>query len=96
MPRARERLARLTDVERGPVVSFSFDGELITSFAGETVAAALLAADRRVLRQTARTGAPRGLFCGMGVCFDCVVRVDGESLRACMVPVREGMVVTSR
>jgi aerobic-type carbon monoxide dehydrogenase small subunit (CoxS/CutS family) len=58
---------------------------------GQTVAAALLASGRRVLRRTA-TGAPRGVFCGMGVCFDCLVTVDGQAdRRACITPARPGM-----
>lgn len=44
------------------------------------------------LRITPRSGEPRGLFCGMGVCFDCLVRVDGRpGVRACLEPVRDGM-----
>ena len=43
------------------------------------------------------TGAPRGIFCGMGVCFDCLVTVDGlAEQRACMTPVRRGMRVQTR
>jgi predicted molibdopterin-dependent oxidoreductase YjgC len=78
-------------VRRGRPVSIEVDGEPIQTFEGETIATALLAAGRRVLRHT-QEGTPRGLFCGMGVCFDCVVEVDGESsVRSCMTPVRPGM-----
>ena len=52
---------------------------------------------RRTLRATAVTGEPRGVFCGMGVCFDCLVVIDGESSRrACMTFVAEGMRVESQ
>ena len=84
-------------VERGRPLSFFFDGERIGAFEGETIAAALLAAGRRVLRTTAGTGTARGVFCGMGVCFDCLVVIDGEpSRRACMIFVREGMRVETQ
>jgi aerobic-type carbon monoxide dehydrogenase small subunit (CoxS/CutS family) len=70
------------------------DGEPVQAFAGETVAAVLLALGRRTFRHTDRTGAPRGLFCGMGLCFDCLVTVDGQpNVRACLTPVRAGMAI---
>ena len=58
-----------------------------------SVAAALLSSlGTARLRQTARTGEPRGMFCGMGVCFDCLVTIDGRpNVRACMARVRQGM-----
>lgn len=72
-------------------IQATFDGELIEAPAGASIAAALLAADRIAWRTT-RDGAQRGLFCGIGVCFDCLVEVDGESgQRACMIPLRAGM-----
>jgi aerobic-type carbon monoxide dehydrogenase small subunit (CoxS/CutS family) len=61
------------------------------------VAAALLAAGKRSLRVTPRRGEPRGLFCGMGVCFDCLVEVDGRpSVRACRTTVKAGMRVETQ
>jgi predicted molibdopterin-dependent oxidoreductase YjgC len=84
-------------VERGRRLSFFFDGEAIAAFAGETVAAALFAAGRRTLRITAVGGTPRGFFCGMGVCFDCLVIIDGEpSRRACLTFATEGMRVETQ
>ena len=69
------------------------DGRAITVHPGQTVAAVLLAAGLRVWRRTP-SGAPRGIFCGMGVCFDCLVMVDGlADQRACVTPVRPGMQV---
>jgi len=80
----------------GPSVRLTFDGSELQAVAGQTVAAAVLAAGRRVLRFTSRRGEPRGLFCGMGVCFDCLVCVNGRpNLRACQAPVVEGMRVES-
>jgi hypothetical protein len=84
-------------VERGRPLSFFFDGEPIAAFEGETVAAALLAAGRRTLRITPVAGATRGVFCGMGVCFDCLVVIDGEpSRRACVTFAREGLRVETQ
>jgi predicted molibdopterin-dependent oxidoreductase YjgC len=79
------------------MVRFTFDGEELHAVEGQTVAAALLAAGRRVWRYTGRRGEPRGLFCGMGVCFDCLVRIDGRpNLRACQTVVAEGMRVETQ
>lgn len=78
-----------------PLVSFTFDGEEIAGYEGETIAASLAAAGRAKLG-TRRDGAPRGLFCGMGVCQECIVTVDGApGHRACMTSLTRGMNVTS-
>jgi D-hydroxyproline dehydrogenase subunit gamma len=72
----------------------SLDGETVAASPGDSVATVLVLAGRTVLRRTARSAAPRGLYCGMGVCFDCLVTIDGEPNRqACLVPAREGMVI---
>ena len=89
---------RLGDgVHRGAAVRLSVDGREIVAYAGESVATALLASGIRVVRETGREQAPRGLFCGMGVCFECLVSIDGRpNLRACMTPVADGMRVVTR
>ncbi|WP_022873900.1 (2Fe-2S)-binding protein [Nesterenkonia alba] len=76
-------------------VTVTVDGEEITTEAGRTVAAALmLAAQRPAWRRTRFDHDRRGLFCGIGVCFDCLVTVNGEpALRACLIPAEEGMVI---
>ncbi|MBL3687471.1 (2Fe-2S)-binding protein [Leucobacter zeae] len=72
-------------------VSAAFEGAPLEAPAGASVAAALISTGRTSWRDS-REGAPRGLFCGIGVCFDCIVEIDGESgQRACMVPLRDGM-----
>jgi predicted molibdopterin-dependent oxidoreductase YjgC len=81
----------------GRTVRFWLDGQEWTAREGQSVAAALLAAGRRAFRQTARRGEPRGLFCGMGLCFDCVMQIDGRpNVRACQTPVRDGLRVTTQ
>jgi len=93
MTRAR-RLPLDAALERGPEVSFTLDGRPVTAYAGETVAAVLFA-EGEVETRTTVGGAPRGVFCGMGVCFDCLVVVDGvPNTRACMTWVRDGMEVS--
>jgi predicted molibdopterin-dependent oxidoreductase YjgC len=72
---------------------FTFDDEPIAARAGMSLAAALLAAGVRVLGRNPVDGSPRGIFCAMGVCQECVVVVDGARVEACRTVVREGMVV---
>lgn len=76
-------------------ISLTVDGRQVWAPVGRTVAAVLMLETERISwRQTRGGEAPRGLFCGIGVCFDCLVHVDGlTSMRACLVPAREGMVV---
>jgi D-hydroxyproline dehydrogenase subunit gamma len=78
-------------VARGPALTISLDGRAVTAFEGETVAAVLFA-EGIVATRTTVTGEPRGVFCGMGACFDCLVIVDGlPNTRACMTAVTAGM-----
>lgn len=83
-------------VERGEPVSIVVDGDTVQAYRGETIAAAMLAAGRRVMRYTSRGHVPRGLFCAMGVCFECVVTIEGSGrARSCMTPVESGMRVST-
>lgn len=85
---------RRIDVGERPVVKIYFEGQLIEAREGDSVAAALLADGVKTLRDTPVSASPRGPFCMMGVCFDCLVEIDGTPNRqACMIPVRDGMVV---
>lgn len=73
-------------------VSFSFEGRLVVANEGDTVAAALLAAGISELRDSPVSGQPRAPYCMMGVCFECLVVIDGgSSNQACMTIVAEGM-----
>ena len=59
---------------------------------GEPVAAALWANGVRVLRWSEKRGEPRGVFCALGRCTDCVMTVDGQpNVRTCVTPVVAGM-----
>ena len=80
----------------GAEVTIFVDGEPLRARRGQTVGTALLAQGRRVLRHTRHGGQPRGLFCAMGVCFDCVMTIDGQQgTRACMTRVADGMQVST-
>lgn len=72
-------------------VSITIDGEAVEATAGTTLGAVLHARGPAI--RTSLTGTARGLFCGMGVCFECQVTVDGRVARACLLPVTEGMAV---
>ncbi len=83
----------LGDTELGGAepVRFTFDGTPMLAEAGQTVGAALLAAGVRSWRVTRSGGRPRGLFCGIGTCFDCLVDVNEDrAVRACLVRLRDG------
>ncbi|WP_030346941.1 MULTISPECIES: (2Fe-2S)-binding protein [unclassified Streptomyces] len=82
---------RSTRARPGAACTVTFDGRPLPALPGQTVAAALWAAGVPAWRSTRGTGRPRGVFCGIGVCFDCLVTVNGRpNQRACLVPVRPG------
>jgi aerobic-type carbon monoxide dehydrogenase small subunit (CoxS/CutS family) len=84
-------------VARSAPFRFTADGEPVEAYPGETIATALLADNRRTARRTAHRGAPRGVFCAIGVCHDCRMVVDGEAnVRTCLVPARAGMAVETQ
>jgi predicted molibdopterin-dependent oxidoreductase YjgC len=75
-----------------PSVTITIDGKTVEARDGDTVAAAMLAAGLDYCRTTAVSGARRAPYCMMGVCFDCLVSIDGVGNRqGCVVQVREGM-----
>ncbi|WP_211882700.1 (2Fe-2S)-binding protein [Pseudarthrobacter albicanus] len=78
----------------GPTVELTlrFDGRPLKAAPGQSVGGALAAHGITAWRSTRKGARPRGLFCGIGVCFDCLVTVDGAAnQRACLVEVRDGM-----
>jgi D-hydroxyproline dehydrogenase subunit gamma len=75
-------------------VSLQVEGRPVQARVGDTVALALLQAGVSTFRETPVSGAPRAPLCLMGVCFDCLVEVDGRAnVQACMTPVADGMAV---
>lgn len=75
-------------------VSVTVDGSTVAVPAGASAAAALLLADAIPSRASAVSQAPRAPYCMMGVCFECLVEIDGIADRqACMVAAVEGMTI---
>ena len=84
-------------VTRGRRVTVVFDGREVEAYEGETIGMALWAAGTRAIRASSQAGEPRGMFCAMGICYECLVDLDGRPVRACMQPVvGPRMVVSSR
>lgn len=78
--------------EAKKTVTIYYEGRPVSAREGEPIAAALTAAGIKVYRSTERTHEPRGLYCAMGRCNDCMMIVDGEpNVRTCVTPVRDGM-----
>lgn len=74
-----------------------FDDREVEAIKGEPIAAALLAAGVRSFRKTVRTGEPRGLYCGIGQCNDCIMEVNGiPNVRTCVTLVEEGMIIRTQ
>ncbi len=81
-------------LDRGVAFEFLVDGEPVQAYPGETIAAALFAAGRRWSRITPRHKQRRGLYCGMGVCWECAMVVDGRpNVRTCITLAAPGMTV---
>ncbi|WP_428699058.1 (2Fe-2S)-binding protein [Stappia sp.] len=83
-------------IQRSEKVPFTFDGVALMGCADENLAAALMQAGVLHLRNAPGDGAPRGAFCMMALCQECVVFVDGQSVESCRLTVSPGLVVKSR
>lgn len=79
-------------IERSRAIKFTFDDQLIAAHDGETIAAALMRAGQVNIR-TSPNGEGRGAFCGMGICQECVVEVDGKKVESCRETVTDGLIV---
>jgi len=85
---------RRLDHRKGRVVQILYQGKAIDACEGDTVAAALVAAQVTAFRETPMVGTLRGPYCMMGVCFECLLTIDGEPNRqGCQVLVTDGMTV---
>lgn len=83
-------------VIRGRAVTMTIDESEVSAFEGESVASVMMV-EGKVAMRTTTDDQPRGVFCGMGVCFDCLVIVDDvPNTRACMTWVKEGMRVKTQ
>lgn len=78
-------------------VEFTYDGRILTGYEGEPIAAALKAAGIMIHRYTRKLHKPRGIFCAIGRCTDCVMVVDGQpNVRTCITSLKEGMEVRTQ
>ena len=78
-------------------VTITIDGKPLECQSGLTLSAAMYLDGQRIMRTTPRDGLKRSVFCGMGVCYDCLVKVDGRAnVRACQTVVVEGMEVLTQ
>lgn len=78
-------------------LTITADGETLTGVAGQSIAVVMLAAGRSSWRTTAKGRRPRGIFCGIGVCFDCLATVNGiRDVRTCQRLARDGDIVTAQ
>ncbi|WP_328392552.1 (2Fe-2S)-binding protein [Streptomyces sp. NBC_00390] len=94
---SRRTPAFLVRSEPGPPYEITFDGRPVAALPGQTIAGALWSAGILAWRTTRDGGAPRGAFCGIGVCFDCLATVNGRpNQRACLLPARPGDAVTTQ
>ena len=82
---------------KGQEITFTFDGKQMKGFAGEPIAVALKANGVMIHRYTKKEHKPRGIFCAIGRCTDCVMIVNGEpNVRTCITPLEEGMTVQTQ
>jgi predicted molibdopterin-dependent oxidoreductase YjgC len=78
-------------------VTIAVDGASVSGLAGQSIAGVILAGGRLGFRRTSAAGRPRGVFCGIGVCYDCLVEVNGQrDVRACQRRAADGDVVTTQ
>ena len=94
MKRITNDTALLPKVQRGKPIQISVNGNLIDAYEGETVAVALLAAGISPFRLSSKNKEPRSLYCGMGICYECLVTINGlHAQRACVTLVQGGMMI---
>lgn len=89
-------LKRVNDRPQRPL-SITVDGRPVSAHEGDSVAATLLASDIIANRVSAVTASPRSAYCLMGVCFECLVTIDGVANRqGCLIEVRDGMAIETQ
>lgn len=87
----------ISDFKKGRLVTFEYDGKILEGYEGEPIAMALKANGIEIHRYTAKLHKPRGIFCSIGRCTDCVMVVDGvPNVRTCMTALKEGMKVQTQ
>ena len=86
----------LEDIPDRKKVVITVNNKQIEAYEGEPIATALHAAGIKVLRTTRKYGEPRGIFCNIGRCTDCIMKVNGKpNVRTCVTMVKDGMKIES-
>lgn len=84
----------ILDFDRGEEIRFTFQGEEVIGYEGDTIASALHALEVRVLGESVFKHRPRGFYCAIGNCSSCLMVVDGKpNVRTCITKLKPGMVV---
>ena len=87
----------LGDLEEKPIIKIEVDGEIMEAREGEPISTALLAEGKMVFRYTNKYHTPRGVFCAIGRCTDCMMVVDGvANVRTCITSVKAGMKIQTQ
>lgn len=87
----------LGDETRKCNAMITVDGKKVSAIEGEPIAAALLSVGIRKFRYTPKNNNPRGIFCAIGQCTDCIMTVDGvPNVRTCVTPVRDGIIISTQ
>jgi predicted molibdopterin-dependent oxidoreductase YjgC len=87
----------LGKIDEHDKVMIEFDGKPVEAYEGEPIAAALMASGFKILRYTPKYNEPRGIFCAIGRCTDCMMIVDGApNIRTCITPVKAGMKIETQ
>ena len=87
----------LGEYKKGKKIKVTVDGRDITAYEGEMIATAIIASGLKIFRYTSKYEEPRGIFCAIGRCTDCVMEVNGSAnVRTCVTTVKEGMVINTQ
>jgi sarcosine oxidase subunit alpha len=85
---------RIDSIKRKHKIKITVNSKEIEAYEGETVLAVLIASGYKILKTNPVSHESRGALCGMGVCFECTVTINGiPNTRACMTEVQEGMII---
>ena len=87
----------LGDMIEPKKVKIIVDGKPLEAFLGEPIATALIAAGIKIFHRSVKRNEPRGYFCAIGVCNDCIMNVNGQpNVRTCITPVDDGMIIQTQ
>jgi thioredoxin reductase/Fe-S-cluster-containing hydrogenase component 2/bacterioferritin-associated ferredoxin len=85
----------ILEIPKRKEVAFTWNGETLKGYVGETIASALIANDIHIFGHHAKDNSPQGMFCANGQCSQCLVVANGLSVKSCMTPLEAGMAVES-